>query len=323
MKTGKIKSHDGYVEISRMIFGASHLGTLQTREESFRLLDMLYEAGGRTLETGRSSFEKVPFGASQSEKTIRDWMKMRGVASEMTIITKGGHPDMRDMRMSRLDRKNLEHDIMTSLAVLDVEKVAGFVLHRDDERISVAEIMDVLDDIVQRGYAGFVCASNWTIARINEANAYAAKKGQVQFAASSIWWNLGKIEPGTFYDNTQVYMDDEQYDGYLENKIPVLAFSSQAAGFFSKYLSGQELIRSRVKMMDTEENRMRAGRLREVCAQYNVGPGAICLAYIACNKVDGYPIFSCSAEKHFEEARQAFDLDITQKDIDYVVKRSI
>jgi aryl-alcohol dehydrogenase-like predicted oxidoreductase len=321
MKTGKIKSRNGYTELSRMIFGASHLGTRQNREESFRLLDMLYEASGRTIETGRSSFEMVPFGASQSEKTIRDWMRMRGTASEMMIVTKGGHPDMRNMNWSRLDRKSLEHDIMTSLAVLDVEKVAGFILHRDDERIPVMEIMDVLDDIVQRGYAEFVCASNWTIARINEANAYAAKKGQVQFTASSILWNLGRIEPETFWDNTQVYMDDGQYAGYLENKIPVLAFSSQAVGYFSKLLSGQELGRSpRVRAMDTEENRRRAERLREVCAQYNVSAGAICLAYIACNKVEGYPIFSCSSEKQFEEARQAFDLDITQKDIDFIVK---
>lgn len=319
MKTGRIKSHDGYVKLSRMIFGASHLGTLQTKEESFRLLDMLYEDGGRTLETGRSSFERVPFGASQSEKTIRDWMRLRGTASEMTIITKGGHPDMRDMSMSRLDRKNLEHDIMTSLAVLDVEKVSGFILHRDDECIPVAEIMDVLDDIVQRGYADFVCASNWTIARINEANAYAARKGQVQFTASSIWWNVGKIEPGAFYDKTQVYMDDEQYTGYLENRIPVLPFSAQAAGFFSKYLSGEKLISSRVKMMNTEENRKRAEHLREVCEQYNVSPAAMCLAYITCNKVDGYPIFSCSSEKQFKETRQAFDLDITQDDIDYII----
>jgi aryl-alcohol dehydrogenase-like predicted oxidoreductase len=180
--------------------------------------------------------------------------------------------------------------------------------------------MDVLDDIVRRGYADFICASNWTIARINEANAYAAKKEQVRFTASSIWWNLGRIEPDLFHNETQVYMDDEQYAGYLENKIPVFAYSSQAVGFFSKYLSGQELTKSRIKMMDTEENRRRAERLHEVCVQYNVGPGAMCLAYIACNKVDGYPIFSCSTEKHFEEARQAFDLDITQKDIVYIVK---
>ncbi len=319
MKTGKIKSRDGYVELSRMIFGASHLGSLQTREESFRLLDRLYDAGGRTLETARSSFERAPFGASQSERTIRDWMKARGTAPEMTIVTKGGHPDMRDTRMSRLDRKNLEHDMMTSLAVLDVEKVAGFILHRDDERIPVAEIMDVLDDIVKRGYADFIGASNWTVARINEANAYAAKKGQVRFTASSIWWNAGKREPETRMDTTQIYMDDEQYAGYLENKIPVLPYSSQAAGFFSKVLAGQELVGARLKMMDTEENRRRAGRIRQVCAQYNVSPSAICLAYIACNRVDGFPIFGCSTEKQFEEAKQAFDLDITQNDIDFIV----
>jgi len=319
MKTGKIKTRGGYIELSRMIFGASHLGSRQSRDESFRLLDLYYEAGGRTLETSRTSFDGAPFGASASERTIRDWIRARGVAGDIKILTKGGHPDGRNMRWSRLDRKNIEHDIMTSLAVLDTDKVTGFLLHRDDERIPVGEIMDVLDEIVQRGYADFTGVSNWTASRIEEANAYAASKAKTPLSASSILWNLGKIERDTFWDATQVYMDDSQYASYLENKIPVLAFSSQAVGYFSKYLSGAGLGHSpRVKAMDTAENRRRAERVREVCARCHAGAGAICLAYIACNKVDAFPIFSCSSETQFAEAREAFDLDITQQDIDYL-----
>lgn len=319
MKTGIIKCGDRQVELSRMIFGASHLGSVQSKYESFKLLDMFYEAGGRTLETSRSSFEMVPFGASQSEKTIRDWMTVRGTASEMTIITKGGHPDMRDVHMSRLDRKNLEHDIMTSLAVLNVDKVAGFLLHRDDERIPVAEIMDVLDDIYRRGYVDFIGVSNWTSARIAEANNYAREKGQVQISASSILWNIGKLETNNLQDDTQVYMDETEYSSYMENRIPVFAYSSQAVGYFSKYLSGQELRGGRVMKMDTEENRKRAVRMRDVCEKYKVSPGAICLAYIACNQVDGYPIFSCSSTQQLEEVIQAFDLDISDADIKYII----
>lgn len=320
MKTGIIKCGGLKVELSRMIFGASHLGSVQSKEESYQLLDMYYEAGGRTLETSRSSFEMVPFGASQSEKTIRDWMAARGTASEMKIITKGGHPDMRDAHWSRLDRKNLEHDIMTSLAVLNVDKVAGFLLHRDDERVPVEEIMDVLDDIYRRGYADFIGVSNWTSERIAKANNYAREKGQVLISASSVLWNIGKLEKTNLQDDTQVYMDEKEYSCYLENRIPVFAYSSQAVGYFSKYLSGQKLSGVRARKMDTEENRSRAERMRKICEKYDVSPSAICLAYIACNRADGYPIFSCSSTQQMEEVIQAFELDISDADIEYIIK---
>lgn len=319
MKTGIVKCGGRQVTLSRMVFGASHLGSVQSRDLSFQLLDMYYEAGGRTLETSRSSFDGVPFGASQSEKTIRDWMTARGTASEMTIITKGGHPDVRDSHFARLDRKNLEHDIMTSLAVLNVDKVAGFLLHRDDINTPVSEIMDVLDDIHRRGYADFIGVSNWTSARIAEANRYAREKGQVQIAASSILWNIGKLGANNLQDDTQVYMSEAEYASYLENRIPVFAYSSQAVGYFSKYLAGQELHGMRAQKMDTDENRKRAERMGEVCAQYKLTPGAVCLAYIACNKVDGYPIFSCSSAQQLEEVIHAFDLEISDQDIAYII----
>ena len=319
MKTGVIECGGRHVELSRMVFGTSHLGSVQSREESFKLLDMYYEAGGRTLETSRSSFDVVPFGASQSERTIREWTSVRGITSEMTVITKGGHPDMRDARFTRLDRKNLEHDIMTSLAVLSMDKVAGFFLHRDDENTPVSEIMDVLDDIHRRGYADFIGVSNWTSDRIAEANRYARKKGQVQIAASSILWNIGKLGRNNLQDNTQVYMSEAEYSWYLDNRLPVFAYSAQAVGYFSKYLTGQELRGARARKMDTEENRRRAARMREVCDQYKVTPSALCLAYIACNRVDGYPIFSCSSTQRMEEVIWAFDLNISGEDIAYIV----
>lgn len=319
MKTGIVKCGDRQVELSRFIFGASHLGSKLSKEESFQLLDLYYAAGGRTLETSRSSFDTAPFGASQSEKTIGEWIRAKGNSSEITVITKGGHPDIRDAHFSRLDRKNLEHDIMTSLAVLGTDKVAGFLLHRDDERVPVSDIMDVLHDIYLRGYADFIGVSNWTSERIAAANAYAQEKGLVRIAASSILWNIGKIAENNLHDDTQVHMSEKEYSQYLDNRIPVFAYSSQAVGYFSKYLAGQEFVRGRTKNMDTEENQARALRMGEICNQYKVNANAVCLIYIANNRVDGYPIFSCSSVAQMEEVLAAFDMNIPTPAFDYII----
>ena len=71
--------------------------------------------------------------------------------------------------------------------------------------------------------------------------------------------------------------------------------------------------------MDTLENRARALRMGEICNQYKVNANAICLVYIANNRVDGYPIFSCSSVVQMEEVLTAFDMDIPTTAFDYII----
>ena len=320
MKTGRVKAGNGFVQLSKIVLGTAEMGSVLPKDFALKVLDRYFEAGGRTIDTARAYLDFVPFGASQSERTIGEWLRSTGVRDQLTIITKGGCPESRDMNHSRLERKCIEYDVATSLAVLGLDHVDGYLLHRDDESIPVGEIMDVLDDVVKAGFTRFIGASNWRVERINEANAYAVKHGKTPFTISQVFWNMAKVEPGRFHDDTCVYMNETEYAGYLENKMPVMAYSSQAVGFFSKYLAGEELKQPRAQNLLTQVNIARAERCREVCGDLHVSPAALCLAYIACNQVDGYPIFGSSSMKQFEESMQAFDLEIDQKTIDFILE---
>ena len=122
-------------------------------------------------------------------------------------------------------------------------------------------------------------------------------------------------------DKTLYFMDDEEYKLYKENKIPVMAYSPQAVGFFSKYLeSGEEKLSDRAKMYCTDVNKKRAEKVRQLCEKLGCSPAALCVAYITCNPVDGYAVVSNSTMKQMEDTLTGVDLKITEDMIDWILE---
>ncbi len=320
MKEGIIKGVDGDIRISKIVLGAGSFGSELTRDLSFEMMDRYYEAGGRTFDTGRIYMAWVRKGASKSEKTVGEWLRVCGLRKDITVVTKGGHPEFRNMHYSRLAPECIEYDINTSLAVLGLDQVDVYLLHRDDERIPVAEIMDTLDQFVKDGLTRSIGVSNWSVERIREANQYAEYHGKTPLTVSQIQWNMADCRRDQLMDTTCLCMNPEEYKGYMEIGMPVMAYSSQAVGFFSKYLSGQQdKLSSRAKVFLTPENIRRAERVKEVCEKLGCTPAALCIAFITCNALDGYAVIGNSNIRQMEESLEATELQIDKETIEYIL----
>ena len=242
-----------------------------------------------------------------------DYRTIQGVDGEIRL-------DKVILEYSRLAPECIEYDINTSLCVLDLDYVDIYCLHRDDERIPVGEIVDVMDNVVKEGFARSIGVSNWSAKRLNEANEYARKHNRTPFTSSQIQWNMAHCTREDMLDKTLYFMDDEEYKLYKENKIPVMAYSPQAVGFFSKYLeSGEEKLSDRAKMYCTDVNKKRAEKVRQLCEKLGCSPAALCVAYITCNPVDGYAVVSNSTMKQMEDTLTGVDLKITQDMIDWIL----
>ncbi|MEZ4634705.1 MAG: aldo/keto reductase [Caldilineaceae bacterium] len=76
-------------------------------------------------------------------------------------------------------------DLHDSLARLQVDFVDLYLLHRDNPAVPVGPIVEVLNEHHKAGKIGAFGGSNWSPARIAEANAYAAANGLKPFVASS------------------------------------------------------------------------------------------------------------------------------------------
>lgn len=319
MRTGKVTGIEGDIRLDKVILGAASFGANISKELSYQMLDRYYEIGGRTIDTARFYAMWIHNGASKSEKIVGEWLKDRGVRNEMTIITKGGHPEYRNMNYSRLAPECIEYDINTSLAVLDTDYVDIYCLHRDDERIPAGEIVDMMNELIQEGLTKSIGVSNWSAKRIQEANAYAREHGKIPFTSSQIQWNMAKCMKDRVLDPTLTFMDEKEYEKYLEMELPVMGYSPQAVGFFSKYLvSGERGLSDRARMYCTEENIKRARKVGEICKELGCSPAAVCLAYLTCNRVDGYAVISNSTMEQMEDTLKGVDFQIDEKIIQWI-----
>lgn len=287
-----------------LALGTAPFGTAIPRDTAFSVLDAYLDAGGNLIDTA------AVYGMGVSEQTVGDWMKSRGVRSKVYISTKGGHPSLPDWNR-RITEADIRADMEKSLRYLQTDCVDVYFLHRDDETKPVEAIMPILNRLVEEGKTRFIGASNWTVARINEANAFARENGMAEFSVSQIFWNGAVINKEGVYDPTLVAMDETQHAGYAENGMPVMAYTAQAQGLFShirdKGYGGlsEGLTRTYINPATVA----RAERILSVSADTGISPTALSLAYLLRDKeVKAYPILGISRVERLSEALEVFEL---------------
>ena len=175
--------------MSRVALG-THLFGKENEELCRRLLDDYFAGGGNVIDTGRA------YHGGESEYVIGDYLRKTGMSGKAVIITKGGSariPDGAhiDPPGSRVNAKCIEEDIKTSLDALGSENIDIYFVHKDNAETPVGEIIEFLNKYIKNGSLRYIGASNWTCARISEANAYAAEHGLQPFRLVSKERNSG------------------------------------------------------------------------------------------------------------------------------------
>ncbi len=321
MKQCWVKGQGGNIPLSGIVLGSCYFGTDISESDALSLMDTYYALGGRTIDTARLYANWLPGGESASERVIGRWLRQTGLREQITLVSKGGHPPRSNLAQTRLDRESLTFDLHTSLEVLGTDKIDVYFLHRDDEAVPVEGIMDTLHEFVQQGLVRAVGASNWRIERILEANAYANRAGKTPFTVSQIQWSLVHTTPQIVGDPTLVCMDESQYGQYTKAELPVMAFSSQGKGFFSKFLAGGQAALSQKAMQRyySEINLRRAERVGQLAKELGVTPAAVTMAYITSNPLPAVAIAGCSTVAQLQDTMQQADLQFTPEQIHFLL----
>ena len=288
-----------------LALGTAPFGTGIPKDTAFAILDAFTDLGGNLIDTA------AVYGMGVSEQTLGEWMRLRQCRNRVVISTKGGHPSLPDWSR-RITEEDIRADMEDSLRYLGTDHVDIYFLHRDDESKPVEAIMPILDSLVREGKTRLIGASNWTVARINEANAFAKANGMAEFSVSQIFHNAAFINKEGVYDPTLVAMDPTEHEGYEANGLPVMAYTAQAQGLFShirdKGYEGltEGMIRTYVNPATTE----RAERILSVSAESGISPTAVSLAFLLHDRrVKTFPILGISRVERLEEAIRVFSLD--------------
>lgn len=220
--------------VSYLSLGAGEFGGSITQKDAFYIMDTFCEAGGNLIDTAHIYCDWIEATKSESEKIIGRWLKASPYKNKVIISTKGAHPPLDDMHKSRLSSAEICTDCDESLDFLGIDSIPLYWLHRDDVTKNVGEIIETLNALKKAGKVQYFGASNWYYHRIEEANQYAQKHNLQGFCASQIQWSLANIDGASRGDDTLVVMDSQEKKAYLESQMTVMAYSSQAKGYFTK-----------------------------------------------------------------------------------------
>lgn len=296
--------------VSKLCLGTVDYGTVISKDVAYKQMDYFFEHGGTFLDTAHVYGDWASSEKAMSEKVIGGWLHDRDVRDKVIISTKGGHPLLDSMQVSRLTPQDIQKDLEESLQTIGVDSIDLYFLHRDDPSIPVVEILAVLESLRKQGKIRHYGCSNWTLQRMIEADAEAMWNSFEGFLCNQLQWGIGDINLSGMSDKTMVSMDKKTYDYHVKTRKSVMAYMSVCKGYFSKKLHGSPVSDSLEALYDNPNNRLILGRFpryKSVCGCPSI---PISLAYLMSQPFPTVPIASFSSIEQLQEGVSACDLVI-------------
>ena len=310
------------LRVSPLVLGTGLFGSATSEDESFAILDAYTESGGNFLDTANVYAEWVEDGKGKSETTLGKWLKARNARDSVVLATKGAHADI-ETEASRMTEEFLDGDIALSLERLQVDSVDLYWLHRDDPAVPVCDILGWLAKLLRQGLVRHIACSNWTWRRIEEVREYAERNGLTGFSASQIGWSLAEADPDGPGPAGMLFMNRETRAWHERTGFPLLAYSSQASGFFSgKYRRGMDPedrkpgIRPWVlQRYGTPANYDRMDRAREIGARHGASANQVALAWLLHQPFPVFPMIGPGTKGQLAESLGALSLKLDEQEI--------
>lgn len=305
------------LSVSSLCYGTNMLGWSIDQARSNAILDSFAGLGGNFIDTARSYGDWMPDAPKgASERAVGAWLKGQK-REDFVIATKGGHFDMRvgDYR-NRVNATDVASDLDESLDHLGVDTIDLYWLHMDNPETPVAELIDFLNDAKAAGKIRWFGASNWTDARVLEANAYAQANGKTGFVAIEPFWGLGK--PNEENANQQGYhLYFEDHGGKLKDAgLAIIPYCGQSRGYFGMLEKGEDGVPDPLKgFYDNPANAGRFTAAKTVAARHGATLSEVVLAYLVNQPGQVIPIFGASTPARIEESVKAAALKLSADEL--------
>ena len=306
--------------VSRLVQGTMWMKSSEL-DSAFAALDAFLAAGGNCFDTAHI------YGLGDNERTVGQWIHSRGVRDEIVILGKGAHHSQDRKRVTPFD---IQSDIHDSLARFKIDHIDLYLLHRDDPSQPVGPVVETLHAAREAGQIHAYGGSNWSAARLKEANEYAAAHGLTPFVVSSPQFSLAVQQVSPWIDCESLSgPEGEQARAWCrQNGVTLFVWSSLAGGFFSGRFRRDNLDtltqpydQLAVKVYCFEENFRRMDRAQELAESKGVTVPHIALAYVY-NQPEG--IHALSGARTPDEVRvnvEATEIELTAEETAYLELR--
>ncbi|HVS72713.1 MAG TPA: aldo/keto reductase [Phycisphaerae bacterium] len=301
------------LRVSEFALGTAPWGSRTPQPTVTQLYDLYRAAGGNVLDTAHVYASWLPNGNGASERSIAQLLAARNDRRQIVLVSKGGHPTFEGYsRPDRyMDPALVRQDLRESLQRLAVDTIDLYFLHRDDPRVPVAEIIDALNDAVADGQIRYFGASNWSTARMDEANRYAAGLShpgaeKMGFVASQPEFSLAHPNaPEPTSEPANRFLRDADLAWHQHTGMPAFCYTPAAQGYFAS--NGQK----GAKAFDNPTSRARLARAKELAGKLRVTPAQIALAFVRNQPFPAIPILGNETPQHLQESLDAAAITLT------------
>ncbi len=297
--------------VSRIFLGTAGAPYASGREAD-ALLDEMFAAGITAYDTARK------YG--RAEECLGKWICSRRNREKIFLLTKCGHPG--PLGNARVNRRAMRADLERSLCALKTDYVDALLLHRDDERVPVGEVVEIFNEMFREGKIRAFGGSNWRHERIAAANAYAEQRGMRPFSFSSPNFGLA-VQAADPWGGGCVSLSGEKNASarawYVHTQMPVVAYSSLGRGLFSGKVTDAESARRHMDRFARrgyacEENFERARRCAEIAAQKGVSCTQVALSWIFRQQMNVFAVVGTSSPQRMRENVAAYSLALTEEE---------
>jgi aryl-alcohol dehydrogenase-like predicted oxidoreductase len=291
------------------------------KDLAYRLLDAFVEHGGNLIDTAEIYGDPEEYG--YSELTIGKWLSERKNRDQVIILTKGCIPGTCipiHSSGSTISPDGIKNAITGSLKRLQTDYLDIWMLHRDETKVHVGEIIETLNEQVFAGNIRSFGASNWSVQRINEANLYAQAHGLKGFSCASPHFSLAVAKEPYWPDTVITVERDRAW--YRTNQFPLFAWSSLGRGFFSRgsqeYSGDPELVR----VFYSDDNFERLERARQLGARKGVNAIEIALAYVVNQDFPAIALMGPATVDELTTNINAAKIELTEKELNWLDLKS-
>jgi aryl-alcohol dehydrogenase-like predicted oxidoreductase len=297
------------LRVSELCLGAMTFGEDwgwgSSKDESRRILDAFFEAGGNFIDTANI------YTNGTSETLLGEFLK--GDRDRAVLATKytNAMPGT-DPNAGGNQRKSMMRAVEASLKRLQTDYIDLYWLHVWDRITPLEEVMRAFDDLVQQGkilHAGVSDMAAWAVAR---ANTLAELRGWTPFVGLQIEYSL-----------IERTVERELLPMAEALGLGVTAWSPLAGGVLTgKYAEGKAGADARMNSAMLEglkraDERTRAvvAEVREVAGEVGRSPAQVALAWLRQRPTSVIPIVGARRLEQFRDNLACLDLKLDESQV--------
>ncbi len=321
-----------YINIKGLTTKASDISfgtatsTLEDEEKIHDMLDYYVSCGGNYIDTAR--FYGRGSGIQHTEEILGRWLAKGDNRSKVIIESKCCNPYMSSKlemfeEIPRVGRSYMYDDILFSRDKLGVDCIDVYLMHRDNPKVPVSEIMDTFEEFLRRGWIKAYGMSNWTLERFIEAYEYCEKMAYQGPSVYSPFFSLVKLEKPWYY---RIPPFKEEWLPWFEahQDVTIAAWSAQGRGFFGDYpqFKPENADAATRLAVLTPENFERKERVLKLSEVKGIRPSQISLLYVLSQKANVSAVIGPRSNKDLDNVLAATATRLTEKEIAYLTLKS-